>query len=425
MKSILTMIFITFCVVIIGCGDRLEDDTDLLASSETDIRFQALPVLEGGGLIPLEEIPVINIEIVHTDDEKIRWRLNATPAPIHGDLVICIDVEDADIEPTSAYRDKKPKYDFHEEEYHTERAIVIRKNQKSSKEFEVSLSVGEWQWVNKQFHSTRIIGGTEIYSGHVASGDDSVWVWNKVDGELTRLSEIPRRGRYRTLPVNDFLSTYYYWDRVYQSEPHTLEILSFEALLKERVSYILEYYYDSNYTLDATATIRPPLLTDDGYVIPTDFMFSYYHKGDDSRITSEDRTPRPDYPGEVEIAAVVSVTPASGDFLASDGSIKITFDRNPGKVNASSGTVQGSGRSRTIVAPAGGYRAGAMTVYIFWVNGGADGHMLNYMVLPPDFTPPAVTSSSPKHGAINVDPQRVFDDGIVVFSTNLSMESSG
>lgn len=109
-------------------------------------------------------------------------------------------------------------------------------------------------------------------------------------------------------------------------------------------------------------------------------------------------------------AAFVSADPASGD-LPSNGSIKVTFDNNPGKVTASAGNVEGSGKSRTIKGP---FDVGALALELTWENGGADGHTLNYTVVAADETPPKVTGSSPEHGAEGVDPQKVFDDGAMV-----------
>ena len=122
--------------------------------------------------------------------------------------------------------------------------------------------------------------------------------------------------------------------------------------------------------------------------------------GDDEEATTPD-------------AAFVSATPASGD-LAANGSINVTFDNNPGTVTPSAGTVSGSGKSRTISAPAGGFPIGALALNLTWENGGADGHTLNYNVVAADETKPEVTGSSPEDGAEGVDPSKVFEDGIEV-----------
>ena len=112
---------------------------------------------------------------------------------------------------------------------------------------------------------------------------------------------------------------------------------------------------------------------------------------------------------EPEAAAFVSAEPASGD-LAANGSIKVTFDNNPGDVTVSAGTVAGSGKSRTINGP---FTAGALALTIEWTNGDGS-HTLNYTVVAADETAPEVTGSNPKDGAEGVDPAKVFEDGIEV-----------
>ncbi len=120
----------------------------------------------------------------------------------------------------------------------------------------------------------------------------------------------------------------------------------------------------------------------------------------------DDPEPTPD-------AAFESADPASGD-LASNGSIKVTFTENPGTVTPSAGTASGSGKTRTIAAPADGFPIGALALNLTWENGGADGHTLNYNIVAADETAPEVTGSSPKDGAEGVDPAKVFDDNITV-----------
>ncbi len=112
---------------------------------------------------------------------------------------------------------------------------------------------------------------------------------------------------------------------------------------------------------------------------------------------------------EPEAAAFESAEPASGD-LAANGSIKVTFDNNPGDVTVSAGTVAGSGKSRTISGP---FDAGALALTIDWTNGEGS-HTLNYTVVAADEAAPEVTSSDPKDGAEGVDPADVFEDGIEV-----------
>ena len=112
-------------------------------------------------------------------------------------------------------------------------------------------------------------------------------------------------------------------------------------------------------------------------------------------------------------AAFASATPADGN-LAANGSISVKFTENPGEVTASVGDVTGTGKTRKITAPADGFPIGALALNLTWENGGDDGHTLNYTVVAADDTPPEVTDSDPENAAENVDPQKVFDDGITV-----------
>ena len=107
-----------------------------------------------------------------------------------------------------------------------------------------------------------------------------------------------------------------------------------------------------------------------------------------------------DEPADV-VAAFVSASPADGD-LASNGSITITFDKNPGDIEVTGGgTVSGSGTKRTIAPPADGYPTGALTITVTWPNG--DGSKdLTYNVVAADETAPEVTSSDPTDGATGV-----------------------
>lgn len=112
---------------------------------------------------------------------------------------------------------------------------------------------------------------------------------------------------------------------------------------------------------------------------------------------------------ETPDAAFVSADPASGD-LASNGSIKVTFDNNPGDVTVSAGSAAGSGKARTISGP---FDVGALALTIEWTNGDGS-HTLNYTIVAADETPPEVTDSNPEDGAKNVDPEKVFEDGIEI-----------
>ena len=88
-------IFVFFCglLVTLGCSDRtLENDVDanVLAPS-TDIRFQGLPLLEGGYLTPGEDIPRVSLQMIREDAETIWCQLIAEPPPTREDLVVGIE----------------------------------------------------------------------------------------------------------------------------------------------------------------------------------------------------------------------------------------------------------------------------------------------------------------------------------------------
>ena len=150
-----------------------------------------------------------------------------------------------------------------------------------------------------------------------------------------------------------------------------------------------------------------------GTTISEHYDFTAYKVGEPSYISVE-----------VGGAVFVKATPADGvGSLPDNGSVRVTFTENPGEVTASAGTVAGSGRTRTISAPADGFPIGALALNLTWENGGADGHTLNYTVVAADQTPPEVIDSDPKSDAANLNPDNVFEDGIVVvFSEDVTGE---
>ena len=122
---------------------------------------------------------------------------------------------------------------------------------------------------------------------------------------------------------------------------------------------------------------------------------------------------RPDDGGIAVVAAFSSAEPVDGGSVPSNGSIRVTFDKNPGEVTASAGTVSGAGSLRTISGP---FDVGSLTLEIIWTNGGGS-QTLNYTVTETDKTPPEVASSDPQNGTENLDPAAVFEDGITVTFT--------
>lgn len=111
------------------------------------------------------------------------------------------------------------------------------------------------------------------------------------------------------------------------------------------------------------------------------------------------------------LAAVLeSASPPDGGDLAADGSITLTFDKNPGDVTASAGTVSGVRKTRTITGP---FTIGDMDLTLEWSNG-RKSFNLNYNVLGPlDTTIPTIMSSTIKDGDEAVNPEAINKKGII------------
>ena len=123
--------------------------------------------------------------------------------------------------------------------------------------------------------------------------------------------------------------------------------------------------------------------------------------------------PLPEVDVEIPDAAFESANPASGSELATNQSIKVTFDNNPGDVTVSAGTVSTTGKTRTISPPDENFTVGALSLEVTWTNGNGS-QTLDYTVVATDETPPTVTDSSPENDAKNLDPATVFEDGIEI-----------
>ena len=116
-------------------------------------------------------------------------------------------------------------------------------------------------------------------------------------------------------------------------------------------------------------------------------------------------------------AVFSSATPASGETVAANASITVTFDNDPGDVTASAGTVSGSGKSRQIAGP---FPEGALALTLTWTNGDGS-HTLNYTVAAADNTPPEVTGGTVEDGEEDVDPAEINEGGIeITFSEEVS-----
>ena len=143
--------------------------------------------------------------------------------------------------------------------------------------------------------------------------------------------------------------------------------------------------------------------------IPKDFDFQLYEIGNPSHLFIDRTAP-------LVFVSVVGATPAEGD-ISKHRRIIVDFSDNPGNVSASSGTVSGTDKSRTISPPDEGYPVGALALTIRWADGE---HTLFYAVVAGDEIPPKVVSSNPKNGAKDVDPAVLFENGIrITFSEHV------
>ena len=86
------LILLSALIFVVGCGDSVEDSEANILEPNEDFRFQNLPVLDNGSLIPPEEVPVITIEKTREDADFYYWQLRATPAPTREDLVVGVSV---------------------------------------------------------------------------------------------------------------------------------------------------------------------------------------------------------------------------------------------------------------------------------------------------------------------------------------------
>ncbi len=93
-------------------------------------------------------------------------------------------------------------------------------------------------------------------------------------------------------------------------------------------------------------------------------------------------------------AAFTRASPASGN-VGPGGTITVTFDKDPGTVNATNATVTGTGNTRTVTV---GSTAGAQEIVLTWDKGGRQ--VLNYTVVIPPDAAVAFTSAAPASGNV-------------------------
>ncbi len=397
------------CGLMLGCSESTETE-----DKDYDISFQQLPLVdEHGNLIPDEEIPVISAEKTREDDTHFWWQLKADPIPTREDLVVLVEIDESLLR------------------------LVIRKNENSSKEYQSLRPRGDWSFGKYDSHISQAfigaVNGTlmHIWRAPVLTG---VWVIEKKDDgwHYTPLDEVPRvlylsaedtyARRYPALPAEDSVRYAYRWSWVEEVAPVDIDVLPLrDLLLKIRDELEAAGFEEDAWNKGLNRFVnRPPLKTDDEYVIPSDFVFSPYFTGSDLYVHSDPG--KPDLPPEIDKEKTpieyetidevffLEAIPASGGELEENGSITIKFYNTPGEVTVSAGTVTTSGKTRTISAPADGFPIGSLTIIVQWENGGYK--LLRYTVV--DKTAPYVTASSPENGAEGVDPAKLFEDGIEV-----------
>jgi hypothetical protein len=110
-------------------------------------------------------------------------------------------------------------------------------------------------------------------------------------------------------------------------------------------------------------------------------------------------------------AKLTAANPADGSEIPTGATVTLSFDKDPGNVTATGGTIEGTGTSRKL-------KVTAASVTLSWDNGGSA--TLNYKLLPEDKEAPKLASSKPADGAKDVDPADANTNGITLeFSENV------
>ena len=144
--------------------------------------------------------------------------------------------------------------------------------------------------------------------------------------------------------------------------------------------------------------MKPMTVSEDGGPTEDEVVTSVGTMKDPSMTTDDSKEEDPLAETQTPDAAFVSADPADGNIKVND-SIEITFDNDPGEVTVNTGTVAGSGTSRTISGP---FTEGSLTLTISWTNG--DGSKtLNYNVEAdePQIPDATFSSVSPESGNIS------------------------
>ena len=109
---------------------------------------------------------------------------------------------------------------------------------------------------------------------------------------------------------------------------------------------------------------------------------------------------------EVIPANLVTASPSSGSEIAANGTITLTFDKEPDDVRVSVGVAVPLGKTVIITGP---FVPGRLNLTVFWADGT---QTLTYTVAAPCCTNPAViTGGTVKDGDMDVDPEVINSAG--------------
>lgn len=278
---LVSLSLLTLCgLVLCGCTERTEENDTPLLSEDLEPSFQLIGDPRGS-LIPPEEVPVVSVEITGQDAENVFWRLKAAPAPKYEDLVVRI------------------KHDYPRN--YSRFFVVIPKNKTHSAEFQ-SLRYSEaWRWQVRRDVSERRDMECVIFVPEEDVGDYWYWLLTSDENGIDENEYIPvlqgekvwnaEQERWEWIFSSGFACDPYHW-HLYVPENriivesaetmiwHVTNIVKSRAISSDNFTYSMDY-----------------LLTDDGYVIPHGFHFTYYHAMPSVLLPNiKEESPKPDAP---------------------------------------------------------------------------------------------------------------------------------
>jgi hypothetical protein len=115
---------------------------------------------------------------------------------------------------------------------------------------------------------------------------------------------------------------------------------------------------------------------------------------------------------ELSVATVTKVDPAEGSTIAANQKITITFDNPATNVTVNGAAATGAGTSWSFQ----GDLTGKTGIDIAWTSedDSAGAKSVSYTIQAADTTPPAISSSTPKDGAKDLDPEALNADGMEI-----------